>query len=510
MRGADTRQPAVAMTAAFLLAGLLAGCAGWRPVREVETVTPPERYAAAPAEVADTSDSRWWTGFGDSTLNALIDSAFANNLTFVQLLARHEQARAQLAVARASWFPTIGASGSYQRQDFFEEQETGGIQLGPGGDGASSGGGFDPSRVFVIEEQWQVGLSTAYELDLWGRGHAARQAAEATLAASREDLRAYVLSLSALVARSWYSAVSLRRQQGLLDSTIASYENNLALIERRYQRGVANSRDLYQARATLSSARAEAEANAARLAAAEHALSILLADYPDDERAGVRAALPDELPALTPGLPSDLVLRRPDVRAAYQRLVAADRSAAEAVAAMFPSFSLTGSAGGRSPELADALDPANMIWTAIANVTAPIFQGGRLKGQADAAKAAWVAQVAGYRESVLTAFREVEDALANNQRLAHALAHRREQADAARADLRLAMDRYLRGVTDYLPVTIAQTGYLNARRGLIQARYDLIDARISLAAALGGGWMDDVLASAELDEHRTLTGTAGE
>ncbi|GBE29780.1 outer membrane protein OprM precursor [bacterium BMS3Bbin04] len=261
---------------------------------------------------------------------------------------------------------------------------------------------------------------------------------------------------------------------------------------------------MYQARTTLAGVRAEAESNAARLASAEHALSILLAEYPRTGWTDGDFTLPQTLPAVSPVLPSELVQRRPDVRAAYQRLVAADRASAEAVANMLPSFSLTGKLSGRSIELQDAIDPMNIVWSAIGNVTVPLFNGGRLMNASKISEAGWVAQVAAYRQSVLVAFQEVEDALENNARLELALEFRTEQAEAAEASLGVAMDRYLRGVTNYLPVTIAQSNHLNAQSGLIQATYNLLDARISLATALAGSWMDDVLASVDIDDEGDL------
>jgi NodT family efflux transporter outer membrane factor (OMF) lipoprotein len=491
LAGAFRSQSMLAIT--LLAALILNGCAGWRPIRDVELEPPHEEFQTEmPADLSGLETDRWWTAFEDPTLDALIDSAFHSNLTFAQMLARHQQARAQLSIARASWLPSVNGSGSYQQQGFVEESTAAPMM------------GFDPTAQFAVDEIWNVGLQATYELDLWGKYHANRQGAQASFRASEEDLRSYVLSLSALMTRSWYGAVTLRRQQELLDSSIETFENNLTLIEERYKRGVAGSSDLYQARTTLAGVRADAEANAARLASSEHALSILQADYPRTGWTDGDHELPSTFPDVAAVLPSELVQRRPDVRAAYQRLVVADRASAEAVANMLPSFSLTGQLSGRSVELADAVDPTNIVWSAIGGVTVPLFNGGRLMNASEAAEAGWRAQVAAYRQSVLTAFKEVEDALVNNARLDEALHYRSEQADAAQSSLRVATDRYLRGVTDYLPVTIAQSTHLSAQSGLIQAQYNLLDARISLATALAGSWMDDVLASVELDDEGDL------
>ncbi|MCB2211387.1 efflux transporter outer membrane subunit [bacterium] len=474
----------------MLLLLLVAGCAGWRPVRDVELEQPPGEFQSElPADLAGVETDRWWKAFDDPTLDALIDSAFHHNLTFAQMLARHQQARASLNIARGSWFPGVNGSASYQEQGYLEGEGT----------NPFAGGNYNPAAQFAIEELWNVGLTATYELDLWGKYHANRQGALATFRASEEDLRAYTLSLSALVSRAWYGAVTLRRQQQLIDSTLTTYSNNLKLIEERYMRGVATSSDLYQARTTLAGARADAETNSAQLASAEHALSILMADYPRTGWTDGNFTLPSEVPDVAPALPSELVQRRPDVRAEYQRLVAADRAAAEAVAGLFPSFSLTGQLSGRSVELQDALDPKSIVWSGIGSVSVPIFNGGKLWNASRAAEAGWKAQVAAYKMAVLTAFQEVEDALVNNARLEEALRHRQDQANAARASLRVATDNYLRGVTNYLPVTIAQSAYIGAERAMIQARYSLLDARISLATALGASWMDDVLASVELN-----------
>ncbi|HEX03762.1 MAG TPA: hypothetical protein ENH10_01205, partial [Bacteroidetes bacterium] len=202
---------------------LLPGCAGWRPIRDVELEAPPEQFQGEmPPDLSAVETDRWWIAFEDETLNALIDSAFHNNLTFTQMLARHQQAAAQLAISRASWFPGVNGSTSYQEQGFVEESNVDPFAMG-----------FDPATQFAIDEIWNVGLQATYELDLWGKYHAKRQGALASFRASEEDLRAFVLSLSALMSRSWYGAVTLHLQQDLLESSVETFENNLTIIEER-------------------------------------------------------------------------------------------------------------------------------------------------------------------------------------------------------------------------------------------------------------------------------------
>ncbi len=421
-------------------------------------------------------DEAWWPSFGDTTLNKLMDEAFSENLTLSQSTQRLMQYKAALTSARATWFPGISASGSYTESDYLES------------DNSAPATGQSGATTTV-----SVGLTATYEIDLWGKLHANRGAAYASYLAGREDLRALILTTSANVARSYYTIVELKQHQQLLQKTVQAYTDNCNLIRERYERGVSASSDVYQAQSTLSSAKAQLAQTESNLAVAEHALSVLLGRYPETGIVPADIELPIAIEVPQPGIPSELLKRRPDVQAAYQSMVAADREAAAAVASMFPSISLTGTLTGTGEDFDEATDPTNILWRAVGSVTQPLFQGGQLYANSKRASAVWRASVDAYRLAALSAFQDVEDALIQGKKQLEYVQHLETQTRAAEATLRLARDNYLQGVTNYLTVVVAQNSYLTAERNLISGKRALVEARISLITALGGGWTEDVI-----------------
>lgn len=533
--------PALArpMGLALLVLGL-AGCTGWRAPRLV-SVTLPDAYLRADStgvvavavasasagdsaadrgrlhageagEDGDVHGGRWWSSLGDPLLSELIEAAFDQNLTLQQALARLDQYRSQQRMAGSTWFPTVTGQVTATEREPVEASD---------GEAVVLPGGIDLSKILQESTQpptYSVNLAAAYELDVWGRLAAGRAAAMADLRASEHDLEAVAISLAAQVARSYYAVAELQLHADLLDRTIGAFLDAYELVETRYRRGVSSLLDVYQAETSLSGARAQRILVRGQLAQAEHALAVLLGQPPQPDllsrlsaqassggrlsdsgpAAGSRAGrFPDSLWAVPAGLPSDLLQRRPDVRAAYWRLRAADRRAAEAAAQRLPTLSLTGSLGGSSDKLGETLDPENMVWNAIGNLVLPVFEGGRRKANQDRAEAAWRVHVADYKERILQALREVEDALAAEAMQRDYLRELAVQEVAAGNTLVVATDRYLKGLVDYLTVTTAQTAYFNAQRNRISARRALLFARIGLLTALGGDWAEAFHAGSE-------------
>lgn len=469
---------------AVLGVSLLAGCAGWRPVRQPGQVPeqgPPEHYLQSELGGA-VSDEPWWPALGDSTLNKLMAEAFAENLTLEQAAARLDQFRAGYASARSTWVPWLSAQGNWT-----ESGDVGDPDI-PGAGLSGESSALLSSLSSTSSPRHNFMLTATYELDVWGQLAAGRAAAYADLLAGEENLRALTLILSAQVARTYFQIVELMLQQDLLRQTVSSYENSHELALDRYRRGIVPSLDVYQAETNLAGARAQKALVESNVSTAEHALAVLLGRYPESGLVPQETAMPGDLEDVPPGLPSELVQRRPDVRVAYWQLVAADRRAAKAVAQRLPSFNLTGSINGCSDDLGKALDPDNMIWSAIGNIVLPLFEGGRRKANADRAEAAWRERMASYKQAVLFAFQDVENALATGNAQKEYATQLEAQVHAAEASQRLATDRYAQGVSDYLPVVVAQTIYLNARRNLISSRRGLVDVRIALVISLGGGW----------------------
>ncbi len=419
-------------------------------------------------------DGQWWSSFEDPRLERFMLEAFSGNLTVEQAVARLDQLRALHGVARSTWVPTASAQGTRSESGELEESDS-----------------FSMSRI--VQSRYGVTLTAAYEVDLWGKLSARRSAAYADLISGEETLRAVVLSLGAQVTRAYYSVAELQQQLDLLDRAVASFQDSYELVLARYERGIVPSVDVYQAEMNLAGAEAQKAVLTSQLAAAEHSFAILLGRSPEPGLVPPETTIPQRLPAVPLGLPSELLNRRPDIQAAYWRLVAADRRAAEAVADRFPSFNLTGSLSGGSNHLSSVVDPTNVIWNTMSSIVLPVFEGGRRKNQAERAEAAWNEQLAAYKETILRALKEVEDALVAGKQQREYASQLERQVRAAEASVRLATERYLRGVSDYLPVVVAQTAYLNARRAHIAARRAAIDSRIQLLTAIGGGWTDTII-----------------
>lgn len=465
------------MLICLILVFLIIGCGVLRNSSTIQEVKAPQEFLNS--ETPGVFDeSPWWNDFNDSTLNRLLDEAFSSNLALEQFAARLEQRRANFRMTRSRIFPALSLSGTWSETD----------QVGDSPSSQSQPGAFSADRSTI-----SINATAAYELDVWGKLSSGRKAAFSEMLASEEDIQAFVIALTAQVARTYYTIADLQLQVKLVDDIIRSYVDFLDLVLERYERGVAPSIDVYRAEFNLAGARGRKAQIQTALAASEHALSVMLGDYPHAEVIRDTDKLPSELPEISAGVPSELVQRRPDIRSAFHRLRASDSRWAEAVADRFPSFSLTGQFGGSSDQLQDALDPDNMIWSAIGNIILPVFEGGRRKANASRAEAAFRETAARYKETVLNAFREVEDALVRGSQQELYVIEVEKQVVSAENTLRTATDRYLRGVSDYLNVVTAQTSYYNASSNLITAQRELLDARIVLVTALGGGWTGDVV-----------------
>ena len=465
------------------MAVALGGCLGWRAPRQ-PAVDLPLSYQNS-AISGQFQDNPWWPQLGDATLNHLMEEAFGSNLTFAQAAHRLDQSSALFSMNRSNRLPSLTATATINESDDLKDKPN------------------EPVSPFSFETpRFSTSLATSYEVDLFGKLHAGRKAAYADLLVSQENLHALTIALSAQVARAYYRIIELKAQRDLLDQTLVSYQNSYDLVEARYHSGLSPSLDVYQAETALAGARASAALISGELQVTKHALAVLLGRYPGDEIEIKLTALPDSLPQVPPGLPSQLLERRPDVKAAFLQLMAADFRSAEAVAARFPSFTLSGSLSGSDDDFPETINPDNLIWNAIGNIVMPIFDAGRRKANAKQAESAWLANQALFGETLLTAVREVEDALVagNSQQV-----YREQlsaQATAAAATLRLARDQYLKGASNYLQVIYAQTSFYNAASNHITAQRGEVDAYVSLVTALGGSWTDQVLIDSDRVSQR--------
>jgi len=446
---------------------LLNGCTVHRPLPiEPASVPLPPSYAEQEGVSRPAVVDEWWRSFDDPELNGLVQEAFAANLEIDQAAARLEQAASVLGVTRAGQWPTLNLRGESRRE------------TSPGFLGEDSG------------TSHRLSLAAGFELDLWRKLASRAKAARLDLEASRENVRTIYLTLSAQIADLYFLAIEQRAQLALADRNIAAYADTLERVENRYREGVVPALDVYQSRQNLAGARARRPEFSNRLAQTEHALSVLLGRYPGRDPGGEIADLPAAPEQFPAGIPSELLARRPDVKASFLRVKASDARIAAAIADRFPSLNLLGNYGHQSTAFSTG-DIVGTFWNVALDLAQPVFDAGRRAAEVDRTRAVFRENLAAYHQAVLTAFREVEDALAANRSTEERIARLEEREKASRAALRLALDRYLQGLSDYLPVLTAQGLQFDAESQLLAARRQLIADRISLARALGGEWMDE-------------------
>jgi NodT family efflux transporter outer membrane factor (OMF) lipoprotein len=358
---------------------------------------------------------------------------------------------------------------------------------------ASGGRARQPSSFgAVTDDIYTLSASASYEIDLWGKLKSRTEAARYDYFATEEDLRTLFMSISALLTDLYYLAVEQRAQLELTDQTIESFQDTLDRVERRYHAGLVPALDVYQARQNLSSAKAARPLFESNLAVTLNAMSVLLGRFPDREFGGDNSDL-KEIPALETGIPSQLLANRPDIEAALLRLRASDERIAAAIADRFPSFNLIGSYGGSSNEVSSILDSPNIFWNILLQAAQPVLDGGRRKAEVDRTESVFREDLAAYHQTVLNAFRDVEDALVQGRTSKDRITILGETVSASDSALRLSLDRYMQGLTDFLPVLTEQVRNATAKSNLLSARRQLISDRIQLARALGGEWVDDVM-----------------
>lgn len=469
---------------------LVSGCGATRPVEAPAIqVDVPARWVAGPAplpgavgELPASVGELWWQEFADSTLDRLVREALTRNHDLEAMAARLDASAARARIAGADQLPSLDASvnASRRKQNFI------GLPV-PGREG-----GVLTSHA----SSFGLSLNAAWEVDLWGRIRAGKVAALADVEAAEADLEAFRLSLAAQTARSWFAATEALLQLRLAEETAASYQRTSQWVRERYERGLRSSLDFRLALSNLASAEAAVSLRRLDYENAVRALEILVGRYPAAE-----LATADDLPPVTapvpPGLPSDLLRRRPDLVAAERRLVAADARLAQSWRAQFPRLSLTGSAGTASTELEDILDRNFSVWSLVANLAQPLFQGGRLRAGVKLSEAQVRETLAGYASLLLRAYSEVESALAAEKFLEERERKLEEATEQSLAARRLAEDRYRSGLEAYVTVLESQRQALLAESQLLRVRRSRLETRVNLFLALGGGF--------RLDERGRMT-----
>lgn len=468
---------------ALLGAATLAGCTTVGPnYREPAVPTPPQ-YAEteAGAGLGDAGLASWWRAFGDSQLDALVNRAIAQNLDVQAAAARIREARAQETVAGAASQPQVDAQGSITRQRISENA----IPIPPG---AGGGGSFGlPGAEFTT---FRVGFDASWEIDLFGRTQRSVEAARARFGGALWNRRDVQVSIAAEVADSYLALRTLQERIATAEAELARQQRFENLVGVRVRGGLVTGQDLEQQKSERSSAAAVLPALRAQAEAQIHALGVLTGDTPEALIAELNrpAALPPAPPAIPAGLPSELLRRRPDIRAAERELAASTADIGVAVADLYPRFSLTAAPALVSTALGSLLEWGSRSFSAGASVDWPLLNGGRTRGNIAVANARQETALIAYRKTVLRALQDVEDALSR------ADGDRRQLAEldlavrtAARAE-DIARTRYRGGLVTYSDVLLAQARRLKLEDQVMETRGTLARDSVALFKALGGGW----------------------
>ena len=457
---------------AFALAALLSGCS-LAPDYHRPSITTPTAYKEVPegwsvaAPAADAPRAAWWDVFGDPVLTGLEKRIEAGSPSLAAAVARYDEARGALHEARADLFPEIGVGGSAAR------------------DRVSANRPLSPNGQAGTYNDYKAGASMIWEIDLFGRIRNSIKASHAEAQASAADVAGVRLGLQTSLATAYFQMRGLDAREGLLRQTVDAYQRAYDLTNARHEGGAASGLDTNRARTQLASAKAELFEVHAQRAAFEHAIAVLVGEPASSFSIAADPTL-GAAPAFATGTPSTLLQRRPDIDAAERRVAAANCRIGVARAAFFPTLTL-GGGGGWETTGPNLLSTASSFWAlGPASAALTVFDGGARAARVRIARAEFREASANYKQTVLNAFREVEDDIARDRDLR---LEEHEQAEAVAAAERtrdLALTRYRDGASDYLEVVTAQTAALDAERALLDLHTRQLTTSVDSVRALGG------------------------
>jgi NodT family efflux transporter outer membrane factor (OMF) lipoprotein len=423
-------------------------------------------------KVAQPQDSAlrgsWWEIFNDPELNALEKQVDVSNQNIVAAEAAYRQARALVQQARAAYFPTVtigvGVTNSSVSTTI-----------------ARSAGNRFSSMLYSLP------VDVSWEIDVWGRIRRLVESSQAGAQASADDVATARLSAQTELAQDYFQLRALDAQKKLLDETVNDFQQSLDLTRNRYAAGVVSRADILQAETQLKTTQAQAIDVGVQRAQLEHAIAILVGKAPAEVAVSV-APLNAQPPPLPVGLPSELLERRPDIAAAERRVAAANAQIGVAEAAYFPTVSLGSTGGFQSGNFSKWISLPSRFWAVGPNITETVFDGGLRGAQTEQARAVYDANVALYRETVLTGFQQVEDNIAALRILESEAQVQDEAVKAAQQTVVVFTNQYKAGIINYLDVIVAQTAALNNERTAINIMGNRLNAAVLLIKALGGGW----------------------
>ncbi len=415
---------------------------------------------------ASLGDQKWWDVFQDQQLQSLIRTALQQNYDVRIAGARILQAQAQLGITRADQFPSVSAGAG------ISDQRSARSKFFPAFEGSTG----------------QVNVSAAWDLDFWGKFRRATEAARANLLASESARQEVILTLVANVSGAYFQLRALDLELEISKRTLASRQESLRLTRILAEGGSTSMLDVRQAEQLVFTAAAEIPALEQQIEQEENLISILLGRNPDAVVRGQALTEQTRPPAVPAGLPSSLLERRPDIRAAEQQLIAANAQIGVAKAAYFPQISLSGNAGFQSAALTNLFSGPSGTWDFGASLAQPIFTAGRLRSNVRFAEAQQQATLLFYEQTIQGAFRSVSDALIAYRKTREFRAQEELLFQSAQDAARLSHMRYTGGVTGYLEVLTNETNAFSAELGLVQAQLNELLALVQLYQALGGGW----------------------
>jgi multidrug efflux system outer membrane protein len=463
------------LVALALVAALAGGCAVGPNYSRPELPTPPaHRFFEGEEQAQSIADTPWWDVVKDPQLQAFVREAIANNLDLRTATARVAEARAQYGIARSFLFPQVGVSAGYDAQQASRLSE--------------------PTQALPYKKTYQnysAGFPVSWEIDLFGRIRREKEAAFAAYLATEEGRRAALITLVADVASTYLFLRELDLELEVARRTVATNEETVRFYETRLKGGVSNRLEVDTATANRARTATIVPQLEQQIAVAENALCLLLGRPPGPIQRG--EALTDQHvpPGVPAGLPAALLERRPVVLAAEEQLVASNANVGAAKALFFPTISITGILGTVSSEFSNLLKADANVWQVSPSLFAPIFQGGRIRRNYDAAKARYEQALAQYQKAALNSYREVANALVSVKKLGEARLELEDGVDALRDAAALARSRYDTGLANYLEILNADQQLFDQELQLAQTRGEEIRAFVELYRALGGGWQPE-------------------
>ena len=457
---------------------LLSACVGkkfQKPEVDLPETTQEQTSQADEKELAAVENEQWWHIFQDTVLDKFEEEALKYNYDLKSAMAKVEQAKANLSVDRSSLYPTINLYGKVADSKSNRRMHY--------------DWGMDSGR-------FSVGVSASYELDLWGKYWRSSQSSKASFLSTKADYDAVKLTLTATVAEVYFQYMAYGAELEIAKNTLISREESYNVYCKKFEKGVINELDLRRVESEMESVRAQVYSAEQYLKQAETSLSILIGRSPKrmiEETLDKGNKMDDSLqiPKIPKSVPSDLISRRPDIKASEYTLKSYNAEVGAAKAYLFPSIYLTGDAGFASYELEDLFKEDSDTWSYSGEILWPIFSGGKNMKTYTAKKAEYAQALASYNETIQTAFKEVLDAINNYSLGENVLEARQKEAIALRRSYELALKREKAGLIELLDVLDVERTLLEAEQELVSARQDQLNAVVDICKALGGGWTED-------------------